>query len=109
MKLLSFVPDLYVALDAFFFFQAEDGIRDWSVTGVQTCALPISLFSSDMERWMTLSPRHSNRRRPQGVRSASRWRPPSGAAGPEATNAAFLRIVPWQSMQSISTAARGSP
>src|SRR5258706_360036 len=24
-----------------FFFQAEDGIRDWSVTGVQTCALPI--------------------------------------------------------------------
>ena len=22
-------------------FQAEDGIRDWSVTGVQTCALPI--------------------------------------------------------------------
>src|SRR5215213_6871053 len=27
----------------FFFFQAEDGIRDWSVTGVQTCALPISI------------------------------------------------------------------
>src|SRR6202023_4104753 len=25
------------------FFQAEDGIRDWSVTGVQTCALPISI------------------------------------------------------------------
>src|SRR5262249_59401989 len=25
-----------------FFFQAEDGIRDWSVTGVKTCALPIS-------------------------------------------------------------------
>src|SRR5437016_14656805 len=24
-----------------FFFPAEDGIRDWSVTGVQTCALPI--------------------------------------------------------------------
>src|SRR5262249_58362975 len=24
------------------FFQAEEGIRDWSVTGVQTCALPIS-------------------------------------------------------------------
>src|SRR5258706_1806837 len=31
------VNDVY-----FFFFQAEDGIRDWSVTGVQTCALPIS-------------------------------------------------------------------
>src|SRR2546430_3441192 len=27
----------------FFFFQAEDGIRDLTVTGVQTCALPISL------------------------------------------------------------------
>src|SRR5256885_6932546 len=27
--------------DNFFFFQAEDGIRDYKVTGVQTCALPI--------------------------------------------------------------------
>src|SRR3712207_7055286 len=30
----------------FFFFQAEDGIRDIGVTGVQTCALPISCYSS---------------------------------------------------------------
>ena len=29
----------------FFFFQAEDGIRDYKVTGVQTCALPIFLFN----------------------------------------------------------------
>src|SRR5437867_9895639 len=29
----------------FFFFQAEDGIRDRTVTGVQTCALPISFVS----------------------------------------------------------------
>src|SRR2546426_8229868 len=28
----------------FFFFQAEDGIRDYKVTGVQTCALPISMI-----------------------------------------------------------------
>src|SRR2546430_15227041 len=28
---------------ALFFFQAEDGIRDLTVTGVQTCALPISM------------------------------------------------------------------
>src|SRR5437016_9653157 len=28
-------------MTSIFFFQAEDGIRDWSVTGVQTCALPI--------------------------------------------------------------------
>src|SRR5437879_8652916 len=31
----------------FFFFQAEDGIRDTSVTGVQTCALPISLLGEE--------------------------------------------------------------
>src|SRR2546425_11062056 len=31
----------------FFFFQAEDGIRDKLVTGVQTCALPISSYASD--------------------------------------------------------------
>src|SRR5207249_8391688 len=30
----------------FFFFQAEDGIRDRNVTGVQTCALPISRVTS---------------------------------------------------------------
>src|SRR2546422_7332867 len=30
----------------FFFFQAEDGIRDVAVTGVQTCALPISPHTS---------------------------------------------------------------
>ena len=29
-----------------FFFQAEDGIRDIGVTGVQTCALPISLLAA---------------------------------------------------------------
>src|SRR5256885_6399661 len=31
----------------FFFFQAEDGIRDYKVTGVQTCALPISDASAN--------------------------------------------------------------
>src|SRR5256886_8239718 len=36
---------VYIQVDVFvffFFFQAEDGIRDLTVTGVQTCALPIS-------------------------------------------------------------------
>src|SRR5258706_7201198 len=36
MSLVRIVTRVY------FIFQAEDGIRDWSVTGVQTCALPIS-------------------------------------------------------------------
>src|SRR5256886_4766083 len=39
MKLIILVcADLFLF---FFFFQAEDGIRDLTVTGVQTCALPI--------------------------------------------------------------------
>src|SRR6266478_9160806 len=32
----------------FFFFQAEDGIRDLTVTGVQTCALPIFRMRGDL-------------------------------------------------------------
>src|SRR2546426_8657982 len=37
---------LRVCIVIFFFFQAEDGIRDYKVTGVQTCALPIYLDSA---------------------------------------------------------------
>src|SRR5256885_9076803 len=37
-----FLGDLLEGSDENFFFQAEDGIRDYKVTGVQTCALPIS-------------------------------------------------------------------
>src|SRR5690606_40440612 len=33
-----------------FFFQAEDGIRDFHVTGVQTCALPIFLWGTGHRR-----------------------------------------------------------
>src|SRR2546430_8825867 len=36
------IDGLYRVIYLFFFFQAEDGIRDLTVTGVQTCALPIS-------------------------------------------------------------------
>src|SRR5258706_10691134 len=39
---LMYVSERRCLFAFFFFFQAEDGIRDWSVTGVQTCALPIS-------------------------------------------------------------------
>src|ERR1019366_177168 len=38
--LLRLSPRLRLSI-LFYFLKAEDGIRDWSVTGVQTCALPI--------------------------------------------------------------------
>src|ERR1019366_10279693 len=41
-----------------FFFQAEDGIRGWSVTGVQTCALPIYWPEPGCHRLETL--RHAD-------------------------------------------------
>src|SRR5256886_7213999 len=50
----------------FFFFQAEDGIRDLTVTGVQTCALPIStrwvrdLRSVELRRPCRLQSRQRN-------------------------------------------------
>src|SRR5699024_11313186 len=37
-------------LCVYFFFQAEDGIRDRNVTGVQTCALPISVSMLDQPK-----------------------------------------------------------
>src|SRR5205807_4420644 len=38
-----------------FFFQAEDGIRDYKVTGVQTCALPISCYCAPALAYSVLS------------------------------------------------------
>src|SRR5206468_9739049 len=38
----SLIHSIMCYVSFFFFFQAEDGIRDLIVTGVQTCALPIS-------------------------------------------------------------------
>src|SRR2546430_4931730 len=53
---------IYTCSDVFF-FQAEDGIRDLTVTGVQTCALPISAgaghraaFHEDLARGGVLEP-----------------------------------------------------
>src|SRR2546426_6668801 len=40
----------------FFFFQAEDGIRDYKVTGVQTCALPILCAPIEYTDSVSLSP-----------------------------------------------------
>src|SRR5216684_5447723 len=54
--------------DFFFFFQAEDGIRDVAVTGVQTCALPISAWGCLWRRPGAVRP----------VRQAAASHPPLG-------------------------------
>src|SRR5690554_7435639 len=68
------------AIFFFFFFQAEDGIRDADVTGVQTCALPISL--SSMARVGSPPPTSTTSpgRVPATARVASRWVGPRAAS-----------------------------
>src|SRR2546422_8388645 len=61
----------------FFFFQAEDGIRDVAVTGVQTCALPICVLwpaDRDRDRCAALRTDATARRsaRDQGDRKSTR-------------------------------------
>src|SRR5215813_14502903 len=58
----------------FFFFQAEDGIRDADVTGVQTCALPISCLTDWTGEWRTCRKRLSAKRsrRSDAARSEER-------------------------------------
>src|SRR5690348_17717774 len=64
--------------DGYFFFQAEDGIRDGRVTGVQTCALPIcpvlslsTVGAYAIRSWTTL-PCTSVRRKSRPARSEER-------------------------------------
>src|SRR2546426_8735473 len=59
----------------FFFFQAEDGIRDYKVTGVQTCALPICPRRA---RHTSTSP--ARRRSPRSRRLLGARRPPARAS-----------------------------
>src|SRR5690606_40299203 len=68
---------------SFFFFQAEDGIRDFHVTGVQTCALPI--YFSPASRVAPVRERRradgGNGRKAGGQRAAGD-RPPRAAVVP---------------------------
>ena len=50
-----------------FFFQAEDGIRDYDVTGVQTCALPISVRPGPLSRRGRAPSRSSRLREERGL------------------------------------------
>src|SRR2546430_17483146 len=67
-----------------FFFQAEDGIRDLTVTGVQTCALPICQGNDR-------SSAHSNRRGTWGLSGGSTRRAPGRTLGQQALDQA--RVV----------------
>src|SRR3712207_7227471 len=66
--LLYFQSEIIFGLFFFFFFQAEDGIRDIGVTGVQTCALPIfmnrlaAIDSVTRSRGVSLRPTAGSRR-----------------------------------------------
>src|SRR6266705_4461343 len=67
----------------FFFFQAEDGIRDRTVTGVQTCALPILRCTPASISWAVVRSTGARRRlrsrrseeRRVGKECRSRWSP----------------------------------
>src|SRR3989442_4332680 len=72
-----------------FFFQAEDGIRDADVTGVQTCALPISLRPGPSQARV---PNSQNRRAPQ-IRERT-WSVPAHPCGRSPALPAALRIHP---------------
>src|SRR5437762_10896062 len=81
-----------------FFFQAEDGIRDTSVTGVQTCALPISdartarptilsagcgISAARSGKRAGTSGRESDCRKRLTMRSSSEWRSEERRVGKE--------------------------
>src|SRR5256885_4290317 len=61
-----------IALLVFFFFQAEDGIRDYKVTGVQTCALPI--FCGAKVEWLARAHPHADRDDVESARHAAHHR-----------------------------------
>src|SRR5256886_6090876 len=71
------------AYGIFFFFQAEDGIRDLTVTGVQTCALPIYQSIAAEPRGAVRAARFSlpGTRRRKPPRVPPRARRPLGACG----------------------------
>src|SRR6266850_5362546 len=57
-----------------FFFQAEDGIRDYKVTGVQTCALPISAVNPANTEWPLFKDRMTEPFIGDVLEGAAEWR-----------------------------------
>src|SRR5437764_6140653 len=75
-----------------FFFQAEDGIRDTSVTGVQTCALPIYRHVTLMDRRQRL---HGPTDLPRGLSRAKRVGGPVEAL--TAIHQGYVAVLPHDS------------
>src|SRR6266511_3697558 len=96
MKLARHEPGMVGQLDDLdeppllvFFFQAEAGIRDFHVTGVQTCALPIwksrpdsaasgpsgGMVEQQVENWLSALGRGRSEERRVGKECRSRWSP----------------------------------
>src|SRR5688500_19190867 len=79
----------------FFFFQAEDGIRDYKVTGVQTCALPI--FREQSVVTVRVSDRQGCHERGSG--RMERCAVANGVSGRELFQANDLRPPPHDRLQ----------
>src|SRR2546430_5958894 len=78
----------------FFFFQAEDGIRDLTVTGVQTCALPISSTSDRLTLTIITTTNSTSFSTPRGYinRTLTSWvRSSAMKCGPTGIPAALRR------------------
>src|SRR2546426_12707854 len=78
----------------FFFFQAEDGIRDYKVTGVQTCALPISASQARASTRLTCS---SDRGRTiqRGTRPSTAALTQAAVSSTKASRPTIAASAPW--------------
>src|SRR5688572_2127309 len=96
-KVPRFERQLDENLELFFFFQAEDGIRDLTVTGVQTCALPISPGT-----------RRSHASRPESTAASTTttlttWRTPGCGAGRPTTAPHSARPIGTTAPSTVAT------
>src|SRR5690606_41193352 len=89
----------------FFFFQAEDGIRDFHVTGVQTCALPISTRSKQALR--TPRPRSEHHDSAKNRRARSPFVPANPRYAPGAGDNARIRRYATEAQGAWPAAVRG--
>src|SRR5207302_7239023 len=104
----NLVADTQAPIGCFFFFQAEDGIRVFHVTGVQTCALPISITAASPPRELSPSVPPVSQRR-ASTRAPDRRRIEIGRAScrerVESSAEAVPRLRKQITLQDIESAA----